>query len=486
MRYPRVSCCALRLLFLASLIVSWSATVLATPPVNDVCQGAIIVPASGPFPYLSPLTTNINEATSAGDPAPPSGGDCGGAPLKSGGIWYVFSPTVSATYHLSVSDDTGTTVVDTLMAVYRGTDCSSQLTVEDCNDDQGSLTSALALPLTAGRTYYILVWAAYATPTPSTATVQLRVSQPTVPANDTCAGAEVIPGSGPFPYLTQISDTTLATSSGDPSQTSCSTNHFAGSVWYRFTPTATRMYVASTCDDSKTTVYDTLIGIYTNACGAPFNQVACSDIFDGRAVVTNAFIAGTTYYIVAGDATTDGVIPGQTLIQLRIFEPRGPEVKIASSITPTSAVLNGTIPDFNTALTKAWFEWGTNGNYNNMTPVQFLKTGTNDVNFSAVISGLTTNAYSYRLAISNCFGLARSPNQMFMFSNVRPLLSASLSGGGFRLQFTGNPGQQYTVLSSTSFSGWQEIGAPTNAGNGQFEYRVPAVDRSRFFQIRSP
>jgi hypothetical protein len=148
-------------------------------------------------------------------------------------------------------------------------------------------------------------------------------------------------------------------------------------------------------------------------------------------------------------------------------------------------VLNGVIPDFNTALTKAWFEWGTNAAYNNLTAVQSLKTGTNDLNFSALISALTTNAYSYRLVISNCFGVARSVDQNFAWSSLQPLLSASRFGGGFRLQFMGNPGQQYTVL-GTSIAGWQAVGTATNAGNGQFEYRTPAVDPVRFFQVRSP
>src|SRR5204863_6192023 len=151
------------------------------------------------------------------------------------------------------------------------------------NDDSGTLTSALALPLTAGRTYYILVWAAYATPTPSTATVQLRVALPTIPPNDTCAGAEVIPGAGPFPYLTQITDTTLATTSGDPAKPACTTNVFASSVWYRFTPAASRSYVISTCDDTRTTVYDTMLAVYTSAsgnCGGALTEVACSDIYD--------------------------------------------------------------------------------------------------------------------------------------------------------------------------------------------------------------
>src|SRR2546426_8810373 len=117
-----------------------------------------------------------------------------------------------------------------------------------------------------------------------------------------------------------------------------------------------------------------MLAIYTGNCGGPFTQVACSDIFDNRAVITNAFTAGTTYFIVAGDASNEGVTPGQTLTQLRIFEPRGPEMNLASSLTGTSAVLNATIPNFNTAQLTAWFEWGTTLSYGSNTPAQSVMT----------------------------------------------------------------------------------------------------------------
>ena len=57
------------------------------------------------------------------------------------------------------------------------------------------------------------------------------------PPNDTCAGAEVIPTSGPFPHLTAVTDITMATTAGDPPSPSCPFTPFtlSRSIWYSFT-----------------------------------------------------------------------------------------------------------------------------------------------------------------------------------------------------------------------------------------------------------
>jgi hypothetical protein len=46
-------------------------TPLVAPP-NDTCAGAEVVPAAGPFPYLTAVTADITDATPAGDPPVPS------------------------------------------------------------------------------------------------------------------------------------------------------------------------------------------------------------------------------------------------------------------------------------------------------------------------------------------------------------------------------------------------------------------------------
>src|SRR5436305_1956875 len=75
---------------------------------------------------------------------------------------------------------------------------------------------------------------------------------PAPPPNDTCAGAEVIPGNGPFPrYSSVTADITGATNTfGDPPHpTDCYPgNDIFSSIWYQFTPATGGVYVLSVND----------------------------------------------------------------------------------------------------------------------------------------------------------------------------------------------------------------------------------------------
>src|SRR5438445_434353 len=73
----------------------------------------------------------------------------------------------------------------------------------------------------------------------------------TAPPNDTCAGAEVIPSAGPFPYLSGVTaDVSGATIAGDPPSPACVSGSISRSVWYQFTPSATKLYTISTGSDT--------------------------------------------------------------------------------------------------------------------------------------------------------------------------------------------------------------------------------------------
>src|SRR4030095_2364371 len=83
------------------------------------------------------------------------------------------------------------------------------------------------------------------------------------PTNDLCAGAEAIPGAGPFPISTNVTaDITDATVTGDQPLPSCQTN-VSRSIWYPFMPTASGIYTISTCafDGTSTTADDTVMAI---------------------------------------------------------------------------------------------------------------------------------------------------------------------------------------------------------------------------------
>src|SRR5262245_50519856 len=106
------------LLMLGALAtIAWSAASAAPPP-NDACAGAAAIPDGGPFPYLSAVY-DVAEATTGGDPAAPA---C--QTSVSRGVWFRFAPAVTTEYSFSLCADapTGTTLEDTVLAVYASSD----------------------------------------------------------------------------------------------------------------------------------------------------------------------------------------------------------------------------------------------------------------------------------------------------------------------------------------------------------------------------
>ncbi|HYP25781.1 MAG TPA: BACON domain-containing carbohydrate-binding protein [Blastocatellia bacterium] len=168
------------------------------------------------------------------------------------------------------------------------------------------------------------------------------------PANDTCAGAIVIPASGPFPHLTPtVADITDATSTGDPVQPVCQTN-LSRSIWYSFTPSATAVYEISSCaTDTATTVEDTILAVYstTNGCAGPIVEVPTSDVTDGcaddecvtealQAVLTTRLDAGTQYFIVVYEFDNTPPMVNKTAVQL----------KVTQLLPPANDTCGGAIP----------------------------------------------------------------------------------------------------------------------------------------------
>ena len=104
----------------------------------------------------------------------------------------------------------------------------------------------------------------------------------TVPSNDDCSGAIVIPD-GPFPVASAITnDVPDATDAGDPGATCAPTEH---GVWYSFTPSTTAIYQVTTCGSGTAGTPpdnrpDTVMQIITtsdNTCSGAITAVACAD-----------------------------------------------------------------------------------------------------------------------------------------------------------------------------------------------------------------
>lgn len=171
----------------AAILLTILSTTWAAAPTNDVCTGAEFIPAVDLTPHLTAIT-DIREAGIAGDPPRPPD-SC--VTFVSGSVWYVFTPSATATYSIcSCADEApGTTVPDTTMAIYTSSGgCGGSFSEITCNEDSCGTQAAISTQLNAGTTYYIVVWMyAVTAPTTGNSTVQLLVAKTVPPPNDTCA-----------------------------------------------------------------------------------------------------------------------------------------------------------------------------------------------------------------------------------------------------------------------------------------------------------
>ena len=236
------------------------------------------------------------------------------------------------------------------------------------------------------------------------------VAPQVAPSNDLCAGAEVIPAAGPFPYLTAVtSDITDATTTGDPPLPSCQTN-VSRSIWYRFTPSATATYDFSTCasDGTASTVDDTVIAIYTSstsACGGIYTQVpaACDDdscfTESLQSVISNIQLtAGTTYFIVVWQFDTPPPTAGNTAIQLRVVQKLPPSNNTCA--TPIALTVNTPVVATNFAASNDYQLTGSSC-FTGIGQTASSATGA-DVVFS--FTAPATNIYSFKVTNYNTTG----------------------------------------------------------------------------------
>jgi len=321
------------IVFRAFLRSAKSATDAAAPPTpsgtgpsNDGCTGATPIP-DGPYPVLSAVTTGVDTASSDGDPQP----SCIAASSENG-VWYTWTPSATQVYTLSTcADATGTNPGDGVLAVYTSAGCGTPFSEIGCDDDGcASYGPSVIGPqlFQGGVTYYILA-SHYPVASGGGAPItqyQIRIEGPSgPPPNDLCQGAEVLPGAGPFPWLSSIAnDVRGATTNDDPPLPACQQD-VSRSLWYRFTPAVSSLYAIETCAGATaTSLEDTILSIYTSAsgtCAGPFTPLAdaCND--DGcarQATVTAPLTAGTTYYILVWQYGVSPPPSGSTAVQLRV------------------------------------------------------------------------------------------------------------------------------------------------------------------------
>jgi hypothetical protein len=255
------------------------------PPSNDLCAGAEVIPAAGPFPYSTAVTTDITDATVTGDPSGPS---CQAGLSRS--IWYTFTPSTTADYVISSCADapTATTVDDTVMGIYTSsggcagtfTELPTGGTTNGCDDDTcatEAFQAVITSRLTAGTQYFIVVWLfGAAPPLPGDTAVQLRVTRTIAAANDLCTGASALTLNTPVNGTTvaagsdyALSGTTCFTGIGNTSSTAAGRD-----VVYSFTAPGAGNY------SFRVTNYDSLSNLVlyvSTSCPAP-STLTCNNV----------------------------------------------------------------------------------------------------------------------------------------------------------------------------------------------------------------
>lgn len=143
--------------------------------------------------------------------------------------------------------------------------------------------------------------------------------------------------------------------------------------------------------------------------------------------------AGQTYHFrldATSDAgTTDG--PDMSFTAGTAAPTGAPTVttKAASSVTPASARLNGTVNP-NGQATTWYFDFGTTTSYGSTTPVANLGSGTKPVNVSATVNGLPAGIYHFRLVATNAAGTSFGSDLTFGSGGPPTVQTGSAQGAG--------------------------------------------------------
>lgn len=249
---------------------------------NDSFSSPVLI---GALPYDSPELLDTRFATTAAsDPTFP----CGGGTEKSHSVWYKFTTgEVPDTFYVwTFGSD-----YDTVLAVWTGTE--SNLTNVACNDDSSStVQSMVEVDSPQPNTDYYIEVVSWNTESAGWLSLHLA-AEPPAPANDTFAGAIVVPSIAP--YITTINVASATTDASDPD--TCGGSQGSRSVWFEFTPAQTSTLFLSTYYSG----YDTVIAVWQGSEGSLTSQT-CNDDYSyparGRVSgLTYQFIQGETYYI---------------------------------------------------------------------------------------------------------------------------------------------------------------------------------------------
>jgi hypothetical protein len=275
MKWPsrgRTPTCALLLSILAAIAATPAAAATGPPP-NDDFAAAVDL---GNGQTASASGSSLWATAQPGEPRHPHG-------VARASVWYRWTAPRSGV----VKVNTCASDFDTLLAVYSGSIPALTRVVNDddgCGD--GSLARFFAI---AGTTYSIAVDGLAG----AQGRIELRLRFLVPPANDDFANALDLGNRLKLSTSGTNQDATV-----EPMEPDHFDRNTIASVWYRWTPRASRRIRIGTCGSDL----DTIVAVYRGAALDALTLVAANDDACGRGSRTRfRAVAGTTYFIaVAG------------------------------------------------------------------------------------------------------------------------------------------------------------------------------------------
>ncbi|MDP2270144.1 MAG: IPT/TIG domain-containing protein [Archangium sp.] len=123
------------------------------------------------------------------------------------------------------------------------------------------------------------------------------------PANDSCAGAELLTLASPGSVTSSVATRFDLAAAAVETAFTCSAGSVKNSVWYTFTPTVSGVYRMDTC--GPVTNFDTVIQAYSGSCGTltpvGTTSTGCNDqggcTFANASAIALPLTAGTRYFV---------------------------------------------------------------------------------------------------------------------------------------------------------------------------------------------
>ncbi len=238
----------------------------SAPPNDNIAN------ATSAFPLPFDDNTNITLATI--EPGEPHNSCEAFAGPVSRSVWYFTTSHLSAPMSAQLFDSGG------VIAVYAVSfDSTGQVLTEvGCNEAGGAVT----FQADSGSSFYFQVYDFQDLGAHLVFHLEQQGQGPTGPPNDNFASAAFVPG---VPF-SATADFTGATREGDEPAFCGFQNR---TVWYAFTPTQTRVVVAS-----LQSPFFNFIGVFTGSSLGNLSPVRCGHSFDPAPFTA---VAGTTYFI---------------------------------------------------------------------------------------------------------------------------------------------------------------------------------------------